>query len=288
MTACAAPAGAAAACQRRATRAVVIPPLLQRRHLRRRRAVAESSFNKFVKAMPPSYSLVPRGPGHTPANDARDRRCGGLTPHTPRCARNSAATDPRAMYRFRPARDEGSTWHSQFYRLPLAARRKRRTGFRASPRAAARLGHSASIFPRHARPAAKSKARAAPARKRPRAARSSLISGAPLRGAPESTGPLTPLAGRCGARAVVLVLPEAHFRGRVLPFSALRCRPRRSAKVPRQLAQASAYPRNPGSAARGRPALYTTPSKPQLSRAFHRLGPRWVRRHRRAEKGGQA
>ena len=209
------------------------------------------------------------------------------TPHTPRCARISAATDLRAIDRSRPARAEGNTWQSQFHRLPLAAWHKRQPGFRASPRAAqARLGHSASIFPRHARPAAK--ARAAPARKRPRAARSSLFSGAPLRGAPECTGPLAPLAGRCWARAVVLVLPETHFRGRVLPFSALRCRPRRSAKVPRQLAQASAYPRNPGSAARGRPALYTTPSKPQLSRAFHRLGPRWVRRHRRAEKGGQA
>jgi len=209
-------------------------------------------------------------------------------PHTPRCARIPAATDPKGD-RSHPARVEGNTWQSQFHRLPLAARRKRRSGFRRkrpSPHAVSAL--RASIFPRHARPAAKSKARAAPARKRPRAARSSLFSGAPLRGAPECTGPLAPLAGRCWARAVVLVLPETHFRGRVLPFSALRCRPRRSAKVPRQLAQASAYPRNPGSAARGRPALYTTPSKPQLSRAFHRLGPRWVRRHRRAEKGGQA
>lgn len=140
------------------------------------------------------------------------------TPHT---ALSRGTLPPqrtrRATYRSRPARVEGNTWQSQFHRLPLAARRKRRPGFRAPPRAAqARLGHSASIFPRHARPAAKSKARAAPARKRPRAARSSLFSGAPLRGAPECTGPLTPLAGRCGARAVVLVLPDAHFRGRVL------------------------------------------------------------------------
>jgi hypothetical protein len=55
---------------------------------------------------------------------------------------------PEAIYRSRPARDEGSTWQSQFSRLSLAARRKRRTGFRRkrpSPRAVSAIRLQSSL-----------------------------------------------------------------------------------------------------------------------------------------------
>ncbi|CAG0926951.1 hypothetical protein RHDC3_00232 [Rhodocyclaceae bacterium] len=233
-------------------------------------------------------------PSSTHAAQARPPRmtpgtvdAAGYATHRATARNSSAATDPKAMYRSCPARDEGSTWQSQFN---IGGPAQAPDGLSSQATEPARgLGPVGFNLPslrsacRNVKGTCSTSPQAAtyctlkPIQRRPAARRT--VGHGPF-GAPRGAlwGP------RCGACTAggAFSWSSPAFLCPLVPPPALGKSPAPAGSGIRHILET---PDRPQAAAR---LCIPVPSKPQLSRAFHRLGPRWVRRHQWAEKGGQA